>query len=70
MYSPNIPKEKATAATVAIYCAFQRTNNYENTSTKVLSVQGQSIKNHQNSINLIASLRTTGVTNTKGGKRH
>ena len=70
MYSPNIPKEKATAATVAIYCAFQRTNNYENTSTKVLSVQGQSIKNHQNSINLIASIGTTGVTNTKGGKRH
>ena len=69
MYSPNIPKEKATAATVAIYCAFQRTNNYENTSTKVLSVQGQSIKNQHKSMHLIASLGRTGVTNQKGGQR-
>ena len=75
MYSPLhacVPggKEKATAATVAILSAIQRRNSYENTSTKVLSVQGQSIKNHQNSIELIASLRTTGVTNTKESKRH
>ena len=75
MYSPLhacVPggKEKATAGTVAILGAFQRTNNYENTSTKVLSVQGQSIKNQHNSINLIASLGKPGATNTKGGKRH
>ena len=67
MYSP---KEKATAATVAIFSASQRSISYQDTSTKVLSVQGQSIENHQNSINLIASMGTTGAKNTKGGQRH
>ena len=76
MYSPLhacVPggKEKATVVAVAILGALQRSKVCDqNTSTKVLSVQGQSIKNHQNSINLIASIGTTGVTNTKGGKRH
>jgi hypothetical protein len=37
-----IGKEKATAATVAILGALQRSINYQNSSTKVLSVQGQS----------------------------
>ena len=64
------PKEKATAGTVAIHCAIQRPYICQDISTKVLYVQGQSIKNHQIFINLIASLGKTGVTNTKGGQRH
>lgn len=67
MYSPN---EKATVAAVAILGALQRSSDIQNTSTKVLSVQGQLIKNHQNSINLTAYFRKTGATNTKGGRRH
>ena len=70
MYSPNIPKEKATVAAVAIFSASQRSFACQDTSTKVLYVQGQSIENYQNSINLIASIGTTGAKNTKGGKRH
>ena len=62
--------EKATAATVANLGALQRSLSYQNTSTKVLSVQGQSTKNHQNSMNLTAYFRKTGATNTKGGRRH
>jgi hypothetical protein len=67
MYSP---KEKATAAAAAIFSASQRSFACQDTSTKVLFVQGQSIENHQNSINLIASMGTTGAANTKGGQRH
>ena len=63
-------KEKATVAAVAILSTIQHSNVCQDTSTKVLSVQGKSFKNHQNSINLIASLGTTGAKNTKGGKRH
>ena len=70
MYSPNIPKEKATAGTVAILSAIQRFNFNQNTSTEVLFVQGQTIENYHNSINLIAPLGKTGVTNTKGGQRY
>jgi len=75
MYSPlhacvPIGKEKATAATVAILGAIQRFNVCQDTSTKVLVTQGQSIENHHNSINLIASMGTTGAKNTKGGQRH
>jgi len=66
MYSPN---KKATVAAVAILGALQRSQVIQNTSTKVLSVQGQSTKNHQNSINLTAYFRKTGATNTKGGRR-
>jgi len=67
MYSPN---KKATVAAVAILGALQRSQVIQNTSTKVLSVQGQSTKNHQNSINLTAYFRKTGATNTKGGRRY
>ncbi len=63
------PKEKATVPAVAILSAFQRININPNTSTKVLSVQGQSIKNQHKSMHLIASLGRTGVTNQKGGQR-
>ena len=70
MYSPITPKEKATAATVAIHCAFQRFKHYQDSSTNILVVQGQTIENHHNSINLIASMGTTGAKNTKGGQRH
>ncbi len=65
-----IGKEKATAATVAFCGAFQRSLNIQDTSTKVLSVQGQSTNNHQNSLNSIVALGKTGATNTKGGWRH
>jgi len=75
MYSPlhaSVPigNEKATVAAVASFGAFQRFLDIQNTSTKVLSVQGQSIKNHQNSMNLTAYFRKTGATNTKGGWQH
>ena len=63
-------KEKATVAPVAILGALQRSQFNLDTSTKVLFVQGQIIENHHNTMRLIASLGTTGVTNTKGGKRH
>ena len=63
-------KEKATVAAVAILSASQRSQYNQDTSTKVLFVQEKSFKNHQDSINLIASLGTTGAKNTKGGKRH
>ena len=64
------PKEKATAATVAILSTIQHSNVCQDTSTKVLVMQGQTIENHHNSINLIASRGTTGAKNTKGGQRH
>ena len=75
MYSPlraSVPigNEKATVAAVAFYGASQRSSDIQNTSTKVLSVQGQSIKNHQNSINLTVVFEKMGVTNTKGGWQH
>lgn len=67
MYSPN---EKATVAAVAFCGAFQRSQFNLDTSTKVLSLQGQSTKNHQNSLNSIVVLGKTGATNTKGGWQH
>jgi len=63
-------KEKATVAAVAILSAIQRSISYQDTSTKVLYMQGQTIENYHNSINLIASMGKTGVANTKGGQRH
>ena len=39
------PKEKATAGTVAILSASQRSLIYQDTSTKVLVMQGQIIQN-------------------------
>ena len=63
-------KEKATVASVAILSASQRSIINSDISTNILEMQGQIIENHHNTMRLIASLGTTGVTNTKGGVRH
>ena len=68
MFSPNISKEKATAVTVAILSASQRSHIHQDTSTKVLVMQGQIIENHRNSLFLIVSLGKTGAENMSGGE--
>ena len=62
------PKEKATVATVAILSASQRSLIHQDTSTKVLVMQGQIFDNRRNSLFLIVSLGKTGAENMSGGE--
>jgi len=64
MYSP---KEKATVAAAA-HGAFQRSHYNQDSSTKVLSMQGQINESDNNSLFLMFSLGSTGDLNTKGGE--
>ena len=61
------PKEKATVAAVA-HGAFQRSHTYQDTSTKILFLQGQIIQNRRNPIFLMVSLGKTGAANMKGSE--
>jgi hypothetical protein len=63
------PKEKATVAAVA-HGAFQRSHIYQDTSTKILFMQGQIIENRRKSLFLMISLGKTGAANMKGSERY
>ena len=62
-----IGNEKATAATVALFGAIQRSLDNQNTSTKVLSVQGQSNQKSPKFTKLDSSFRKNGGSEHERG---